>query len=344
MLPRLRSALPWVLFAAVIVLVGATGGPFLMTVGMVTALSIILSSGMNVAMGYGGLLNLGIGAFYGLGAYGTAILSLHFQASFWVILVAVVVVAAVTAVVLGLPILRTRGLYFAIATLAIGVIGTDVANNWVEVTQGPIGLAGIERPDLLGWDLSDLQPMYFFAAVVAFLAVGVVAFFARSRYGQVLVAVREDEQLAQSFGYRTLAFKVGGFALSSVIAAVAGIVYAYAIQYVSPTPFSFLTGSFQAFVVVAVGGGGTVWGPVVAAVLLVGVPDLLDFSPTTNQFIYAVALLVVVVALRGGVVPALRRLARRAAPPRPPVAAGTGQGRSREVPGQRVPAGGPPTA
>lgn len=303
---------PWLILAVVIVLIGTVGGPFLTTVGMVTALSVILSSGMNVAMGYGGLLNLGIGAFYGLGAYGAAILTLSYDAGIWIVLGAVVVVAAVVAGVLGLPILRTRGLYFAIATLAIGVIGTDVATNWVQVTMGPIGLAGIERPVVLGWDLSDLPSMYFFAAIVAFLAVVVVALFGRSRFGRVTVAVREDEQLAQSFGYRTLWYKVGAFALSSVIAAVAGVVYAFAIQYVSPTPFSFLTGSFQAFVIVAVGGGGTVWGPVVASVLLVAIPDLLDFSPTTNQFIYAVALLVVVVALRGGIVPGLRHLITRA--------------------------------
>jgi branched-chain amino acid transport system permease protein len=311
-----RNSLPfWAIGLLAVVFVGIDGSPFVVTAAELTLLGILIGSAMNIVMGYVGLINFGIGAFYGIGAYATGILTTKHNLSLWLAMLIGLVIAGVVAAISAPFILRTRGLYFAVGTLALGIIGTDIAQNWISVTGGPIGVTGIERPTDLGLgpitvNLSTLDDMYATTAVITFLVLIGIGIMARRRFGRVLIAIREDELLARSAGFEVLGFKTLAYVASAMVAALAGTLYALMIQFVSPAPFTFLTGSFEAFVVVAVGGGGTVAGPVVGAVLLVGAPAFLGFSAFSNEVIYGVALLAVVVSLRHGIVPGVIDLAR----------------------------------
>lgn len=306
---QIITLLPWLAFAAAAIYV-SRGSGYLITVGTVTAIWSVLALGLNFIMGYSGLINLGLGAFYALGAYGAATLDTRHHLSPWIALVVFPAIAFAVALAIGPALLRTKGLHFAVATLGIGIIVSDVLENWLSVTKGPIGIAGIHRPGRINLVLFHIDPAStagFFVLAVILLSVvlAVATIFHRSRLARVLVAVRDDELLATSLGFRITRQKVIAFALSAAVAAFAGVMYAWFIRYISPPPFGFFAASFPAFVLVAVGGPGTVWGPVVGAAFLTGFPQFLHVEANTQRIIYGAVLLFVIVALPTGLAPSL---------------------------------------
>jgi branched-chain amino acid transport system permease protein len=312
---RIASALPWLFAAATAAIVAATANDYILTVAIVTVLTAIMAVGLNFMMGYSGLINLGIGAFYALGAYVAAKASAGGTIPAGAVLVGVPVLAFGVGLIVGLPILRTRGLHFAVATLGLGLIVSDVLNNWVSLTKGPLGI-GVSRPSGLGiLDLSQNRGFFVFCAVV----LGVVMVFARwyhgSRVARVLIATRDDELLTRSLGFSVTPYKLLAFGLSAAAAALAGVLYAWFIQYIAPPPFSFFAVSFPVFVLVAVGGPGTLWGPLVGAIFLNGLPEALEVEPRTKLIIFGAVLLTVVVFMPRGLAPELAdragRLVRR---------------------------------
>lgn len=305
---RLRQSLPWIVFSAAIIASGNLGA-FVLAVASVTLLWIILATGLNVIMGHGGLVNFGIGAYYGIGAYAVANLSVKHHMSIWICIPAAVVVAGGAAAALGPVILvRTRGYQFAIATLAIGIVFEDLFNNWQSITGGAIGLTGIRRPAAIG----STHHMYYFIAAWAVLVVAFAQYVGNSRLGNVLRALRDDQYLARSLGFRPLRYRLAGYVLSAAIAGLAGALYAYYIQYVGPSTFGLSGASFIAFSIVAFGGVATTWGPVVGAVALTAVDEFVNITPQVKLVIYGVALLAVVLAVPEGIVPGGIRLARKA--------------------------------
>jgi branched-chain amino acid transport system permease protein len=319
---RALRVVPWI----VVVLIGlglSTGNAYLLTVGIVTVIWALLALGLNLLMGYTGLINLGIGAFYALGAYGSAIATLKWHWPAWPMLIVMPVVAIAAAAVLGPALLRTRGLHFAVATLGLGIIVSDVTENWISVTGGPLGIAGIERPPALSigslrFDPSqDRQFLLLAVVLLLILLAGAVAYH-RSKVARVLIAARDDELLAASMGFRAVPYRILAFALSAGVAAFAGVLYAWFIRYISPPPFTFFALSFQVVVLVVVGGAGSVWGPVVGSAFLTGIPELIDLEAHTKVIVYGAILLAVIVLLPRGIVPTLQDLARRLLRRRPP--------------------------
>lgn len=316
LLRRAGTLVPWALFALGVVLIALNADDYVLSVAIVAALSAIVAVGLNLMMGYSGLINLGTGAFYALGAYGGAKLSIAGTLPALLIVIAMPLLAFVIGLVVGLPILRTRGLHFAVATLGLGLIVSDVANNWIGLTKGPIGIAGIERPDGLGiLDLSNNQGYFVLCAIVLAIVVVLASLYHRSRIARVLIATRDDELLTRSLGYSVTTYKLFAFALSGALAALAGVLYAWYIRYVSPPPFTFFAISFPVFVLVAVGGPGSLWGPVVGAAFLSGFPEAVHVEAQTKLIIYGLVLMATVVFLPKGIAPtvsrALRRLTRR---------------------------------
>ena len=314
---RWVSLLPWIALAAAAIYV-SKGSSYLLTVGTVTAIWAVLAVGLNLIMGYSGLINLGIGAFYALGAYGAAIIDTEHGLSPWLGMLIFPVVAFGVALVIGPAVLRTRGLHFAVATLGIGIIVSDVLENWLTVTKGPIGIAGIRRPGVIDLGPIEIDPssdVGFFVLSVLLLAIVLIGatVYHRSRIARILIATHDDELLATSLGFHITRQKVIAFAMSAAVAACAGVMYAWFIRYISPPPFAFFAASFPAFVLVAVGGPGTVWGPVVGAAFLTGFPEFLEVEPNTQNVIYGAVLLIVIVALPKGLGPSVVDLARSAA-------------------------------
>ncbi len=305
-------------FAVLLILSGIISGAdqYLITVATVVAIWAMLALGLNMVMGYSGLINLGIAAFFAIGAYGAAFIQTHTEWSPWLSLVVLPLLAAVVAAVLGPIILRTRGLHFAVATLGIGMLVSDVLVNWVSVTNGSIGIAGITRPDpidlgFLSIDTAKTEGFFWLTLIILIVVLIGAALFQHSQIARVLVAARDDELLAKSLGFSVSIQRVIAFVLSGVVAAIAGVVYAWFIRYVSPDPFSFFLASFPAFVMVAIGGPGSIWGAVLGAAFVTGIPQVFDFEPTLTPIFYGVGLLVVMVLLPMGLVPGFGQLFRR---------------------------------
>ncbi len=175
-----------------------------------TGMYIVLALGLNIVVGQAGLLNLGYVAFYAIGAYTYAILSTTFGLSFWPGLIAGGSVAAVFAVLLGMPILRLRGDYFAIVTLGLGEITRIVLNNWDSMTGGPNGISKIGRPVIAGYELHTTLDFYYLILVIVIITIFAMHRLIASRIGRAWIAIREDEIAAEAMGVNTYQTETAG--------------------------------------------------------------------------------------------------------------------------------------
>jgi branched-chain amino acid transport system permease protein len=308
--------LPWAALGAALIAIIVMRDGYLSTVAFMIIQWALLASGLNFVMGFTGYYHLGLGAFYGLGAYGAALLSIRFGMPIAVSLIVMPLLAGLVSALIGPLVLRTRDLHFAVATLALGVIVSDVTNNWVSVTGGPIGIAGIQRPGALtlgGWSLDFSTPhgMVAVASVVLLGVLGATGYLRDGAFVLTLRSIKSDDLFTRSLGYRTTIYKVAAFSIAGAISAAAGTLYAHFFQYISPEPFTFFAASFQAFVVLALGGPGTLWGPLLGSVLLTSIFELLEVDPNVKLIIYGAVLLAIMVAMPQGLAPGIASLLRR---------------------------------
>lgn len=271
----------------------------LVLVGIYTVLAVSL----DLLAGHTGFLSIAHAAFYGLGAYTSALLAIHLGAAFLAGIFAGMAVAVLISFVLSLPSLRLHGDYFVIATFGFQMILFSIFNNWMEVTRGPLGIPGIPKPMILGWTIRSHVGFVVLAAVLAICAHFMVGLLTRSPFGRVLYAIREDEVFTQAIGKNTLWFKVATFAVSAALAASAGSLYAHYITYIDPTSFTVME-SILVLSMVIIGGAGSRWGPLIGAVILVTLPEALRFvglpssvAANLRQIIYG-ALLVIMMMVR----------------------------------------------
>jgi branched-chain amino acid transport system permease protein len=236
----------------------------------------IVGISLNLIAGYTGLISIAHAAFYGIGAYTAALLSLRFGTSFLLTIPAAIIVAAAIGFLIGFPSLRIRDDFFVIATFGFQVIVFSVMNNWMDLTQGPLGLPGIPQPELLGYKFSshvDFLVLSLFFAVVVYL---ISRRLVNAPFGNVLRAIREDELFAQSLGKNVNLYKVLIFSVGAGLVAIGGALYAYYITFIDPTSFTVPESIFMLSIVI-VGGAGRLSGSVIGAILLVSIPELLRF-------------------------------------------------------------------
>lgn len=256
----------------------------------------ILSVSLNLIAGYTGLISIAHAAFYGVGAYVAALMALNMHTPFLVNIVCAVILCGLLGVLVGIPSLRIRDDYFVIATFAFQVITFNVLNNWVSLTGGPMGLPGIPQPTIFGIQISSQVGYLLLVSVFCALTLWVIHRIVRSPFGRVLNAIREDEVFAQAAGKNIATYKVLVFVIGAGMAAVAGVIYAYYISFIDPTSFTVMESIFIISIVI-IGGAGNLWGPVVGAVVLVLLPELLRFiglpssvAANLRQIIYGVLL------------------------------------------------------
>jgi len=255
---------------------------------------IMLGWGLNIVVGLAGLLDLGFVAFYAVGAYSYALLSLTFGLSFWLCLPLAGLFAAAFGLALGFPVLRLRGDYLAIVTLGFGEIIRIVLQNWQSLTGGPIGISGIERPSLFGLSFKAVPPegktsfadffgldyspdhrVIFLYFLILILALATNLFTLRIRrlpVGRAWEALREDEIACRSLGINPTTIKLSAFALGAMFAGFAGSFFATRQGFISPESFTFIE-SAMILAIVVLGGMGSQIGIVLAALLLVGLPE-----------------------------------------------------------------------
>jgi len=265
----------------------------------------ILGLGLNVVVGYAGLLDLGFVAFYAIGAYCYALLASDQLGLHWpfpVVLLTGAAAAGLAGVLLGLPVLRLRGDYLAIVTLGFGEIVRILMNNLDSLTNGPQGIARIDPARIGGWTLATpLDYLYVLTglAVLVFLLVWRIQ---DSALGIALAAVREDQDAARGCGVDTTRVKLVAFGLSATIGGAGGVIFAAMQRYVSPESFTFWE-SLLVVMVVVVGGLGNPFGALLGAVLLVVVPELLRSYADYRMLLYGAALVAVILLRPMGLLP-----------------------------------------
>jgi branched-chain amino acid transport system permease protein len=285
-------------------------------------LAATVTVGLSLLMGYAGQVSLGQASFYAIGAYTAGLLSVH-GAPTLLGLLAAPVVAAVAAVAVGVPLLRLRGHHLAFATLAMQLILLSLLSQG-EWAGGAIGLQGIPRLSVGGYEFADDVGYAYLAWALLGLAVLVSANVIASRPGRGLRALATSETAAAASGVPVGRYRLAVFALSAAFAGLAGGVYAFYLGYLGPGSFPVLL-SIEYVVMAVVGGLGTIAGPVVGAtavILLVQAlttigtqPGMPSYAPSVLSYaVYAVILVLVVLFLPRGIVPAARSLVRRESP------------------------------
>ncbi|HEY2137135.1 MAG TPA: branched-chain amino acid ABC transporter permease [Xanthobacteraceae bacterium] len=278
---------------------------------IICALNVMLAIGLDFVLGYAGQLNLGQSAFYGIGAYVSALLITRLGVPFWVAFAGGVAFSGLAGIVLSLFAMRLRGHYLAIASLGFAVITYQILLNWIDLTQGPLGIYGIAPPPAivlpgLGTvDFHDLRNLFYLVAGFALLSFLLLDQLIRSPIGEALTAIREDEVSAASLGINAAAWKVFCFGVGSAVAGAAGCFYPGFVGTLVPDAF-FVTESFTILAMVVVGGIGTLSGPVWGAILLTLLPELLRGIGDLRLVVYGLALTLVVLFMPGGIAQAAR--------------------------------------
>jgi len=208
----------------------------LITVG----LYVVLSLSLNLVSGFTGQLSIGHAAFYGIGAYVTALLMLRLNMPYWATIPIAGMITAMFGLILGLPTLRLQGDYLAIVTLGFGEIVRLVFLNWDKLTRGPMGLPGIPSPQLGSLIFTSKIPFYFLILAISVITVLFMVRVAESEFGLSLIAVSHDELAAEAIGIPTLRAKLLAFVFSALFAGIAGGYYATYISFVSPDSFTFM--------------------------------------------------------------------------------------------------------
>jgi branched-chain amino acid transport system permease protein len=267
-------------------------------------LNILWTAGLNLLYGYTGLVSMMTAGVAGIGAYATVNLFLDYGWSFWLAVPVSAVFAAAIGVILGLPALRLRGFYFVLSSLVIQVAMTLVFISFPQFTNGDVGITQIPRPKLAfpGLGSVDLTGVGFeiILGLLALVGVGAVYAIIRSRMGAFIIAIREDDLLAEELGIDVTRYKVLMFFISSLLMAVGGSFYAVYVGFISPRSFDVLM-SMNIWLMVAFGGRGTIAGPIIGAVILVPIPFLLQALYMIKDIFYGLLIIVVTVAMPAGV-------------------------------------------
>ena len=266
----------------------------------------LLSQSLNLAAGKTGLISLAHAGFYGIGAYTTAILTTHFEFSFWVNLPIAIFICSIVAFLVSLIALRTVEDYFIICTLGIQAIIFSLMNNWIDVTKGPSGIPGISSIKLFGENIDGKTPFLILSLSFMLLIWYLLKNLSKSNFGKTLVAISEDEIYTKSIGKDVYKSKTIAFTLSAMLAAIPGALYAHYISYIDPTSFT-VNESIYILSIVIIGGLGNLSGSFFSAVFLVLLPEALRFVGMPNsiaanmkQIIYGLILIIVMMSGKNG--------------------------------------------
>jgi branched-chain amino acid transport system permease protein len=274
----------------------------------------ILCLGLNITIGYTGQLDLGFMAFYAIGAYTAALLATH-GVSFWLILPLAMLAGGVIRFLLGLPLLKLRGDYLAIVTLAFGEIIRLVANNAIVLTNGPKGLprVGEKFGDIFFFGIRCHETLHFYYIILAGIVLTALVSYRleHSRLGRAFVAIREDELAAELSGIHVARVKSVAFVSSGMFGALSGAIYAHWIGFISPEMFTFWESIFLVAMIV-LGGMGNIRGVLLGTVLLVGIPEILRSTLGTRfadyrMLVFGIVMVAIIIFRPQGLLPSRRR-------------------------------------
>jgi branched-chain amino acid transport system permease protein len=290
--------------------------PYVLHVLVLSCLYAIPAIGLNLMLGYTGLISLGHMAFAGIGAYTAAVLMVDAKLGFWIALPLATLTAGAAGFAVGAICLRFRTHYFMIVTLAFGLLLHQVMNNWDEVTRGAAGFPGIPRPAPIAlgdWSqaFGPLPAFYRLALSALLVAFAAQWLIVRSEFGTVLAAIRQDEKLAAFKGAHTMLYKSAAFAIGSAIAGFGGVFFVSFLRVAAPDSFT-LAESINMVLIVIIGGAGYLAGPILGALVYIGLPEYLRAANELRLVLFGIALVLITLFAPQGLAGLLEKAFKRA--------------------------------
>ena len=316
---KMRSVPSWiwiVTLLALALLFPQMTGRYAQDVAISVLVYICLGLGLNIVVGLAGMLDLGYIAFYGVGAYTYALLSVHYQISFWLSLPVAGATACVAGCLVGYPTLRMRGDYLAIVTLGFGEIVRIILNNWMDLTNGPNGILGIEAPgiylpsfvhgfSLEHFYLKKLQYIYYIILGLSVFTIISVNRLNFSRIGRAWEAIREDETAAELMGVNTFRLKLLAYGMGALYGGLAGAFFSARMRFVSPESFTFIESAIVLSMVV-LGGMASIPGIILGALALIVLPEIFREFELYRMLALGGAMVLMMLFRPEGIIPAKR--------------------------------------
>jgi branched-chain amino acid transport system permease protein len=286
---------------------------FILHLSIFSGIAVLLALSQDVITGVAGQISVAQAAFYGVGAYTSAILSLRLGLSFWLTAPLAIVFTGLLSLLLGVISFRLKGIFLAVTTLAFGELVFLVLLNWTDITGGPMGLTDIPRPQSLsvaGLNILSFETKTGYCYLIITLDILVmwaVLNLVNSRWGRALRAIKQNELVAQAMGINANRYKLYAFMLSSGIAGLAGSNYAHYVLYVSPDTFVF-SYAVTILSMAVIGGLGTIWGPILGAIIVTILPEYLRVIRDYRLIIFGGIVLLMMARFPQGLLPGLKAL------------------------------------
>ncbi|MCX6715695.1 MAG: branched-chain amino acid ABC transporter permease [Candidatus Taylorbacteria bacterium] len=281
---------------------------YLIHLAILISIYAILGLSLNLVVGFTGLLSVTQAAFYGIGAYVTAILLTSFGMNFFLSMILGMIITGVLSLAIGFVLSKFKDDYYALGSFGFNIIIYSIFLNWQSLTRGPLGIPGIARPSIFGFVFTDNLSFLILSIVMAAIVFGICQYITKSSFGRVLKAIREDEEAIGVFGYRTLWYKLAVFVVSAMLAAVAGSLFASYITFIDPSSFALMESIFILAVII-LGGLASNRGAVIGAVCLILLPEILrfvgfpdDIAAQMRQVTYGVILILLMLFRPQGLV------------------------------------------
>jgi branched-chain amino acid transport system permease protein len=288
--------------------------PYFMHLIILALVWVILAQGQNLMQGLVGYVSITQAGFMGIGAYISTLMSIKLGYSVWFTILIMPFLTGVLSVVVGYPSLRVKGHYFAIVTLAYNMVIFTVLLTYRSLTGGEAGISNIPRPDsftflgnAVNFEGRSNSNYYLLVLILATLSTVLCGLILHSRVGRVLLAIRQNEDLADAVGIRVWRYKLFAFVMSAALAGLAGALYAHYIGFINPEPFG-VDQSLNAILAVILGGSGTLSGPVVGAFAVTFLPEYLRIAESYRLVTYGFILVIATIFLPRGLVPVAREI------------------------------------
>ena len=282
---------------------------YILNLLILVSISGILAGSLNFIIGYAGIYSMAHAAFFGIAAYAGALIALHVSTSLLVAIPVAMLLCALLSLVISLPSLRVRGEYFVVASLGLQMIAYTVFSEWKTVTGGLGGITGVPVATLFGYPLRSLESFLAVSLVCLAFVTLVIYLLARTSFGRSLKAIRDNEVAAATFGKNPVIIKTIAVAISSALCGIAGVLYAFHVSFVNPETFT-VDQSVLIMAMIIIGGTGTVFGPILGALIIHLLPaglTYLTFLParelaSLQQIIYGAAMVLLMVYRPSGLI------------------------------------------
>jgi len=305
---RIRNLIILAVVLGALAILPQVTSEYITYVAVLAIIYAILTGSYDLTTGYTGPLTFCHGAFYGVGAYTSALLTLKAGFPFWVAFPLSGIMVFIFAAIIGYPGLRLKGHYFAVTTFFFGHFIYLVILNSVSLTNGPMGLRNIPPPEgFLGISFTSLNSSYYLILIFGILAVVFLYFLVNSGFGKILISIRENEELSEAIGVNTSLYKVLAFSIGAGIAGLAGSLFAHFFRLLHPTTFAWMT-SEMVVIMALVGGLGTLIGPIIGAGIVTLILELMRFAPEYRFIIWSVALIAILIIEPRGLMGLVRRI------------------------------------